>query len=141
MARVSFDFLDGSDSESDGDSEAGDALLRALFGGGEAEDDDVSSDNGDSSTAILQDWQSPQTRCAQMPREVERGSTEYKLKLIGCTAERVQELTTQMKWRLEAGSGSASYFIGVEDEGFPRGLDPDELERSIATVRRLAVAP
>ena len=140
MARVSFDFLDGSDSESDGDSEAGDALLRALFGGGEAEDDDVSSDNGDSSTAILQDWQSPQTRCAQMPREVERGSTEYKLKLIGCTAERVQELTTQMKWRLEAGSGSASYFIGVEDEGFPRGLDPDELERSIATVRRLAAA-
>jgi hypothetical protein len=29
MARVSFDFLDGSDFESDGDSEAGDALLRA----------------------------------------------------------------------------------------------------------------
>ena len=72
------------------------------------------------------------------------------------SAERFQHLVTQMHWRLREGSGLAvyhvnptslrafamsaidtvAYQIGVEDNGHPQGLGDDELETSLATLRR-----
>lgn len=38
-----------------------------------------------------------------LPPEVEEGNVEYKLKLINPTPNRLQQLITQMKWRLKEG--------------------------------------
>ena len=50
----------------------------------------------------------------------------------------MEHLVTQMKWRLEEGLGEAIYEIGVEDNGFLAGLTDDELEASLATLRKMA---
>ncbi|MPC14596.1 GTP-binding protein 2 [Portunus trituberculatus] len=60
----------------------------------------------------------------QLPSEPQEGNIEYKLKL--------------MQWRLREGLGEAIYEIGVEDSGFLLGLTEEELEASMATLRRMA---
>ena len=127
---------DDSDFEDSGETQAGNAMLRALFssGGGEA------AVGGAPKATDVGEWGCATEICAQLPREVERGSVEYKLKLVECTATRLEELTTQMSWRLEAGGGSATYMLGVQDDGVPAGLGAAELEASIATVRTIAAA-
>lgn len=49
-----------------------------------------------------------------------------------------QQQTTQMKFRLSEGSGECFYYLGVEDDGYPRGLEPQELQDSIAVIHRMA---
>lgn len=73
-------------------------------------------------------------------QEIEEGNIEYKLKLVDPTPERLEHLTTQMKWRLSEGHGEAFYEIGVEDDGYPRGLSDQELEKSIETLTKMAKA-
>jgi GTPase len=57
-----------------------------------------------------------------LPPEVEEGNIEYKLKLSECSAERLEQLTTQLKWRLAEGHGEALYKLGVSDAGALVGL-------------------
>lgn len=45
---------------------------------------------------------------------------------------------TQMQYRLTEGNGLAFYYVGVEDNGYPRGLEPPALEQSLRTVMRMA---
>jgi len=71
-------------------------------------------------------------------QEVEEGNIEYKLKLVDPTPERLEHLTSQLKWRLTEGQGEALYELGVEDNGFPKGLSADELTKSIATLEKMA---
>lgn len=71
-------------------------------------------------------------------QEIEEGNIEFKLKLVDPTPERLQHLTSQLKWRLLEGQGEAFYEIGVEDNGYPRGLNDEELEKSIETVKLMA---
>jgi len=66
----------------------------------------------------------------KLPRENEIGKVEYKLILSGVTPERLQELASQMKYRLEEGDGEAFYVIGVSNEGEIIGLSKSELEES-----------
>lgn len=47
---------------------------------------------------------------------------------------------TQMQYRLSEGGGVAYYYVGVEDNGYPRGLDAEPLEESLAGVMRMADA-
>lgn len=47
---------------------------------------------------------------------------EYKLKLDNPTLNRVDHLTTQMRYRLNEGYGRAIYRIGVEDNGVVSGI-------------------
>ena len=49
-------------------------------------------------------------------------------------AERIEHLTTQMKFRLEEGANEAMYEIGVRDDGTPCGLPQAELEASLRTL-------
>lgn len=39
-----------------------------------------------------------------LPPEPQQGNVEYKLKLINPSPNRLQQLVTQMKWRLEEGN-------------------------------------
>ena len=62
------------------------------------------------------------------------GKTEYKLKLINKSKERIQGLITQMKFRLREGNGTCFYEIGLEDNGNPLGLSEEELKQSLDTL-------
>ena len=70
-------------------------------------------------------------------REIEEGNVEYKLKLLDPTPARLEQLVTQLKWRLAEGGGEALYEIGVEDDGALHGLHDGEMEASLATLRQM----
>ena len=55
--------------------------------------------------------------------EYDYGNVEYKLKLCDVTVKRIQELTSQMNYRLREGSGECYYEIGVEDNGNTLGIN------------------
>ena len=52
-----------------------------------------------------------------LPPEIEEGNIEYKRYLIYCNNKRIEELTSQMNWRLTEGNGYCYYYIGVNDDG------------------------
>jgi GTPase len=62
---------------------------------------------------------------------------EYKLKLINPSPERIEHLTTQLKWRLAEGNGEAIYEIGVSDKGTLVGLTDTEMKESLNTLERM----
>jgi GTPase len=64
------------------------------------------------------------------PPEDEYGNIEYKLKLVGKSDERIAGISTQMRMRVDEGSGEAIYVIGVTDNGEIRGVDDDEFTES-----------
>ncbi|MCG3108407.1 Elongation factor 1-alpha [Metallosphaera sp. J1] len=74
----------------------------------------------------------------RFPRENDIGKIEYKLILSNLNEQRLQELATQMKYRLEEGGGEALYVVGVSDEGEAIGLSKEELDATINTVERVA---
>ena len=45
---------------------------------------------------------------------------------------------SQLKFRLSEGGGECFYYIGVEDNGHPRGLDAPELQASLAALDAMA---
>lgn len=75
---------------------------------------------------------------SMLPPEPQHGNIEYKLKLINPSPNRLQQLITQMKWRLEEGLGQAVYVIGVEDSGAIPGLTQDEVDSSLETLMIMA---
>ena len=70
--------------------------------------------------------------------EKEDGNIEYKWKLINLTQERIEQLITQMNYRISEGSGEALYEIGVTDDGFPRGVTESEYNQSIINLKSIA---
>ena len=70
-----------------------------------------------------------------LPPEQYYGNLEYKLKLIHTSNDRLEGLTTQMKFRLQEGHGECYYMIGVEDNGNPIGLSETELKESLETLK------
>ncbi|TPX70436.1 hypothetical protein SpCBS45565_g01818 [Spizellomyces sp. 'palustris'] len=76
----------------------------------------------------------------RLPPEVEEGNVEYKLQLINPPPARLEHLITQLKWRLAEGYGEAMYEIGVSDKGTLVGLTQHDLDRSVATLRKMGEA-
>eukprot|EP00741_Cyanophora_paradoxa_P012906 tig00020629_g12462.t1 len=75
-----------------------------------------------------------------LPQEKDDGPVEYKRQLLNPSAERLQHLITQLKFRLDEGLGEAIYQIGHDDDGTARGLPDAELAASLETLRRMAEA-
>lgn len=73
-----------------------------------------------------------------LPPEQYYGNLEYKLKLIHTSNDRIEGLATQMKFRLQEGQGECYYMIGVEDSGNPLGLNEEELEISLKTLKTIS---
>lgn len=69
--------------------------------------------------------------------EVEYGNKEYKLKIINKQNDRIEQLTTQLKWRLSEGDGEALYYIGVNDDGNVVGLSSKELKETIMNLKKM----
>lgn len=70
--------------------------------------------------------------------ENEYGNVEYKLRLTNPTADRVERLVTQLKWRIREGNGEAIVYLGVRDDGQFVGLTPDEARLSLQTLERMS---
>ena len=70
--------------------------------------------------------------------EYDYGNVEYKLKLCDVTVQRIQELTSQMNYRLREGCGECYYEIGVEDNGNTLGISKVELEISLSVINTIA---
>lgn len=74
----------------------------------------------------------------ELRREEPDGNLEYKLKLVEVPPERLEELASQLKYRLEEGMGEAIYELGVTDEGEILGLDIRDLEETLKTLAAAA---
>jgi GTPase len=72
--------------------------------------------------------------------EPQEGNIEYKRMLIEPSEQRLQHLTTQLKWRVLEGRGEAIYAIGVEDDGTCIGITEEELLASLGTLKKMADA-
>jgi GTPase len=70
--------------------------------------------------------------------EDDEGNTEYKRKLTDLTPMRLEQVLTQLKWRLSEGCGRATYYIGVDDDGSFYGLTKEQMDTSIKTLTELA---
>ncbi|KAG0151629.1 hypothetical protein CROQUDRAFT_651049 [Cronartium quercuum f. sp. fusiforme G11] len=66
------------------------------------------------------------------------GHIEYKLRILAPSPARFEKLTTQLKWRLLEGGGTALYEIGVLDDGTLVGLEQQEMEESLYNLSRMA---
>lgn len=75
---------------------------------------------------------------SQLPPEPSDGNIEYKLKLVNPSKQRLDHLVTQMKWRLNEGSGECFYQIGVSDNGFLHGLNDNDMKSSMTTLKIMA---
>jgi len=71
--------------------------------------------------------------------EYDNGNVEYKLKLCNVSMKRIEELTTQMNFRLSEGCGECYYEIGVEDNGNTLGISKEELEISLSVINTIAI--
>ncbi|MGQ9781175.1 MAG: GTP-binding protein [Nitrososphaeria archaeon] len=72
--------------------------------------------------------------------ENDEGNVEYKLKLTSIDSDRIDELATQLNYRLNEGGGEAFYELGVTDEGELLGLEPSEAEISFKNFDRVCKA-
>lgn len=70
--------------------------------------------------------------------ENDMGNIEYKFKLIGLDEEKFNKRITQMRYRLNEGNGEALYYIGVMDDGTLVGLEEEEYQKSVETLKLIA---
>ena len=73
-----------------------------------------------------------------MEPENNEGNIEYKLKLLDIDNKRVEELASQMSYRVSEGNGECIYNIGVGDDGTLTGLTEDEYEETIKNIKIVA---
>ena len=70
--------------------------------------------------------------------ENDEGNVEYKYKLTNLSPEKIINRMTQMKYRINEGSGEALYYIGVMDDGTLLGLSESEYTESVKNLYQIA---
>lgn len=73
----------------------------------------------------------------KFPKEVEYGNIEYKLKITTNENIRLEQLASQMKWRLNEGNNEAIYYVGVDDEGYIEGITDEDYNKSIKNISKI----
>ena len=73
-----------------------------------------------------------------MDPENNDGNVEYKRHLTDKTDNRIENLATQMKYRVNEGDGEAIYYIGVEDDGKLSGITKKEFEETDENIKKIA---
>jgi GTPase len=75
--------------------------------------------------------------CQNLSKEIEEGNIEYKRYLINLDKDRLNQLVTQMNWRLNEGNNMAIYYLGVDDDGSPYNMTTMEQEESISNINKI----
>ena len=73
-----------------------------------------------------------------MNPENDIGNIEYKLKLLKTEDTRIDELTTQLRFRLSEGNGECFYIIGVKDNGVLDGISENDFIESFDNLKKIA---
>ena len=73
-----------------------------------------------------------------MECEKEEGNIEYKRSIVDKDDKRLENLSTQMKFRVNEGNGEAFYYIGVEDDGKFTGISIDEYNKTHENLKKIA---
>lgn len=73
-----------------------------------------------------------------LPKEREDGNVEYKLKLVQPSRDRLEELASQIRYRLAEKGGEALYILGVSDSGEPLGISDEEADASLVNLGKAA---
>jgi hypothetical protein len=74
-----------------------------------------------------------------LPPEIEEGNCEYKRLFKNLEKKRINELTTQMQWRLDEGNGICHYFIGIDDDGsLYQELSTNDIKYSFKILKTLS---
>jgi len=72
-----------------------------------------------------------------MNPENDDGNVEYKRHIIKKDDKRLEELSTQMKFRVNEGDGEAIYHIGVEDNGDISGVNDEQYRESLKNLQQI----
>lgn len=78
------------------------------------------------------------TDILSLGQEDDMGNVEYKRMLVNKDNDRLDELATQMRYRIKQGNGECIYILGIDDNGTPYGLDDAEYEESCETLKKIA---
>jgi GTPase len=70
-------------------------------------------------------------------KEIEEGNIEYKRYLVNLDKDRMNQLVTQMNWRLNEGNNTAIYYLGIDDDGSPYNMSNAEREESIDNINKI----
>lgn len=73
-----------------------------------------------------------------MKPEDDYGNEEYKLRLINKPQDRIEQLTTQMRFRMSEGGGECTYHIGVKDDGTMVGITDEEYIETMTYLDEIA---
>ncbi len=73
----------------------------------------------------------------KLPPEVETGNIEYKLKITTDCSHRIDQLATQMQWRLNEGKSIAKYLIGVADDGEIKGIELNDYIKTLKNFSKI----
>ena len=73
-----------------------------------------------------------------MNPEQDDGNVEYKLKLLDLSKNRIERLTSQMRYRCNEGGSECIYNLGVEDDGTMTGLTEAEYNTTIKCIESAA---
>jgi GTPase len=71
----------------------------------------------------------------ELEKEKEYGNVEYKQILTNKDSNRIEGITSQMRYRIEQGGGEAIYVIGVSDLGVFIGVNDDEFNESFNNLK------
>ena len=71
------------------------------------------------------------------PPEEYFGNIEYKRSILHKNNKRLEELATQLNFRLNEGNGKATYYIGVEDNGKILFQSDKVLEESLNNFKKI----
>ena len=72
--------------------------------------------------------------------ELDDGNREYKLKLVENTQHRIDQWTSQMRFRMEEGGGECIYNLGVSDSGGLIGITEEEYKTSMEILNQVIKA-
>mgnify|MGYP001277268859 CR=1 FL=1 len=70
--------------------------------------------------------------------EKETGNIEYKIRLSNDTEEKINQLGTQMLYRLYQGKGYVIYYLGVCDNGDVLGILENDLDNSLSLLKKVS---
>ena len=73
-----------------------------------------------------------------MDPENDTGNIEYKLKLLDKDIDKIERLSTQMRYRCFEGDGECIYNLGVGDDGTMHGITEDEYNETIKHINIMA---
>lgn len=70
--------------------------------------------------------------------EKDNGNVEYKRKILDNSTEKIEKLASQMRYRVEEGSGEAIFALGIDDDGTVLGVTDEEYELTVNVLKNSA---